>query len=215
RCGARIRPKDLIPVVSWIWLRGRCRDCGGAISRQYPVVEGLTGLLWGLAAWRYGWSWETVLGLVVIGFLVALSAIDLEWKILPDVLTYSLAAVVFGARLWIGPEPWWWYAGGAAFGAGLLLALYWLSPLLFGKEGMGLGDVKLMIGLGALTGPAGAALTLFVASLAGLVVGLALQGLDRLGKDHRIPFGPFLAGGALVSWLSGDALIHWYLGLFS
>ncbi|ADG07740.1 prepilin peptidase [Kyrpidia tusciae] len=214
RCGARIRPRDLIPVVSWVWLRGRCRDCGGTISWRYPAVEGLTALLWGLAAWWYGWSWETALGLVVISFLIALSTIDLEWKILPDELTYPLAIVVVGARLWMGPEPWWWYLGGAALGAGMLLTLYWLSPLLFGKEGMGLGDVKLMVGLGAFTGLTGTVITLFAASLAGLVVGLVLQRMDRLGEQRRIPFGPFLAGGALLSWLYGDALMKAYFGLF-
>ncbi|CAB3396144.1 prepilin peptidase [Kyrpidia spormannii] len=214
RCGARIRPQDLIPVVSWVWLRGRCRDCGGTISWRYPVMEAMTGGLWGLAAWRYGWSWETALGLVVISFLIALSAIDLQWQILPDELTYPLAIVVVGARLWMGPEPWWWYVGGAALGAGMLLTLYWLSPLLFGKEGMGLGDVKLMVGLGAFNGLTGTVITLFAASLAGLVVGLVLQQMDRIGEQRRIPFGPFLAGGALLSWLYGDALMKAYFGLF-
>ncbi|MBX6396286.1 MAG: prepilin peptidase, partial [Alicyclobacillaceae bacterium] len=135
--------------------------------------------------------------------------------ILPDVLTYPLAAIVLAARLWMGPEPWWWYVGGAALGAGVLLVLRWLSPLLFGKEGMGLGDVKLMVALGGMTGIPGAVWTLMLASLAGLIAGLGLQAAGRLGEDRRIPFGPFLSLGAFVSWLFGDSLTRWYLSLLT
>ncbi|MDI3257649.1 MAG: prepilin peptidase [Kyrpidia sp.] len=213
RCGARIRARDLVPVLSWVLLRGRCRDCGEPIHWQYPVVEGITGLLWMGVAWRYGWSWETVLGLVFVSFLVVLSAIDLwEW-ILPDALTYPLAAVALLGRAWIGPEPWWWYAGGAALGAGVLLGLRWLSPLLFGKEGMGLGDVKLMIGLGGMTGISGAVLILFGASVSGLIGGLILMALKRLDTSGRLPFGPFLAFGGIAAYLFGSDLWVFYLSM--
>lgn len=214
-CGHRIRARDLVPVVSWLWLRGRCRDCGTRISWQYPVVEGITGLLWAGVVGRFGWSWETVLGLMFVSFLIPLAVIDLQEMILPDKLTYPLAAIILAGRLWIGPEPWWWYVGGAILGAGALLVLRWLSPLLFGREGMGLGDVKLMIGLGGMTGISGAVLTLFLASVAGVIAGLGLQATGRLGENRYIPFGPFLAGGAVLTWLYGNEWIAWYLRLWS
>ncbi|MDI3257080.1 MAG: prepilin peptidase [Kyrpidia sp.] len=214
-CGHRIRARDLVPVVSWLWLRGRCRDCGAPISWQYPLVEGATGLLWAWVSARFGWSWETVLGLAFVGFLIPLVVIDLREMILPDELTYPLAAVVLAGRLWIGTEPWGWYAGGAFLGAGVLLLLRWLSPLLFGKEGMGLGDVKLMVGLGGMTGFTGAVLTLVLASVAGLIMGLGLQAAGRLREGRYLPFGPFLAVGALTAWLYGDGWITWYMHLWS
>jgi prepilin signal peptidase PulO-like enzyme (type II secretory pathway) len=211
-CHTRLRALDLVPMVSWLMLRGRCRHCCAPVHWQYPVVEAVTGLLLGGVAWRYGWSWETLLGVVFVSFLVPLSVIDLREMLLPNVLTFPLFGMALLGRLWIGDEPFWMYAAGSAAGAGTLLFLAWLSPRLFGKEGMGLGDVKLMAGIGLMVGLPGAILTLFAASLTGVAAGFALR-RSNFVKEGHIPFGPFLSLGAVIAYLYGDLFITWYLDL--
>lgn len=212
RCDTRLKPLDLVPVFSWLFLRGRCRYCKAPVHWQYPVVEAVTGLLWGAVAWRYGWSWETLLGLVFVSFLVSLSVIDLRELLLPNVLTFPLFGVLFIGRLFIGEEPFWIYLVGSVTGAGTLLFLAWLSPRLFGKEGMGLGDVKLMAGIGLMVGFTGSILTLFLASLTGVAAGLAMKRSNLL-QEGQIPFGPFLSLGAVIAYLFGDSFLSWYFNL--
>lgn len=195
--GSLVRPASRVP------------GCKAPIHWQYPVVEAVTGLLWGAVAWRYGWSWETLLGVVFVSFLVPLSVIDLRELLLPNVLTIPLFGVVFIGRLLIGEGAFWEYAAGSVFGAGTLLFLAWLSPRLFGKEGMGLGDVKLMAGIGLMVGLPGAILTLFAASLTGVAAGFALRESNFV-KEGQIPFGPFLSFGAVVAYLYGDSFLSWY-----
>ncbi|GAX88499.1 prepilin peptidase [Effusibacillus lacus] len=210
-CGTRLGILDLVPVFSWLFLRGRCRACKGTIHWQYPVVEAITALLWGVVAWRFGWSWETVLGLAFVSFLIPLAVIDIKELLLPNVLTYPLLAVAIIGRFAIGSESLWTYFLGGVLGAGFLLFLWWISPYLFGKEGMGLGDVKLMAGIGVMTGLSGAILTMFLASLSGLAVGLYLQKSGRLQTGQHMPFGPFLCGGAMIAYLFGESIVAWYL----
>lgn len=153
------------------------------------------------------------MGLVFVSFLIPLSVIDLREFLLPNVLTYPLAGIALLGRFFIGSEPFWWYLAGGAAGAGSLLLLWWLSPYLFGKEGMGLGDVKLMAGIGLVVGLQGAVLALFVSALSGLLVGLLLQ-KNKVATHGYIPFGPFLAFGGLVSYLFGEDIWNLYLSLF-
>lgn len=226
QCQRRLTPRELLPLFSWIIQRGRCLGCREPIHWHYPLIEALTGVLFLLVGWRYGLSWETLVGLTLIGFLIPLSVIDLKTMLLPDRLTILLLMVMVLYRLFIGPEPWWWYIIGGALGAGMLLFLAWLSPLLFGKEGMGLGDVKLMAGIGVAVGPYGSVLTLFFASLIGICFGLYYR--RRFGRplqydvdfmhddditDGEFPFAPSLAIGGLVAYVYGEQIWWFYLSI--
>jgi len=169
---------------------------------------------------RYGWSTETLVGVVLGSFLLPLAVIDWKTMLLPDALTFSLLGMMAVLRWWFGPEPWLWYLIGGGLGAGMLLLLVWLSPVLFGKEGMGMGDVKLMAGIGMATGPDGAVLTLFVASLTGIVFGILYRrSVSRrrndVTEDGAFPFGPALAFGGLFAFLFGDTLWQLYGSLLA
>ncbi|MFC4767983.1 prepilin peptidase [Effusibacillus consociatus] len=170
------------------------------------MVEAITGFLWGMVAWRFGWSWETAIGLLFVSFLLPLAVIDIHEMILPNVLTFPLIGAALTGRLLIGSEPFRSYLAGGLLGAGLLLLLWWLSPYLFGKEGMGLGDVKLMAGIGLVVGLQGAILALFISSLIGLLIGLVVVTKNKAAKQEYLPFGPFLALGGLVSYLFGESV---------
>lgn len=194
------------------------------------LVAGGTAALFLIVGWRYGWSGETLVGAVLAAFLLPLALIDLKMMLLPDALTLTLLGMMFALRGWLGPEPWVWYVIGGGLGAGMLLLLAWLSPILFGKEGMGLGDVKLMAAIGMATGLDGAILTLFFASLAGIVFGLVYRRF-RLGQpnnvsgsttgtaanadldDDAFPFGPALALGGFLAFLFGDDVWRAYWSL--
>lgn len=221
-CERRLTLKELIPLLSWVMQRGRCRGCGKPIHWQYPVVEALTGCLFLLVGWRYGFGWETLVGLTLVTFLIPLSVIDLKTMLLPDRLTIPLLVVMVSYRLFIGAEPWWYLLGGV-LGAGMLLLLAWLSPILFGKEGMGLGDVKLIAGIGVTVGLYGVVLTLLFASLIGICFGWYYRcrvrrscGSEAEGLlDGEFPFGPSLAAGGLIAYLYGDEIWRFYLSFLA
>jgi leader peptidase (prepilin peptidase) / N-methyltransferase len=213
-CDAAIAPYDNVPLLSYLVLRGRCRRCQARISPRYPLIEALTGLLFLGCFLRFGVRPETVAAAAFCAAMVALAAIDLEHFILPDRIT--LPGIVLGLAL----SPWLPWSGwkaallGAVLGAGLLLALWkgWL--LLRGEEGMGLGDVKMLGMIGAFLGWKGALITLFLASLSGSLVGLALVGKGDAGLKTKLPFGTFLALGALVALFAGPAIARSYLSFF-
>lgn len=212
-CGQRIRALDNVPLVSYLILRGRCRACRAPISPRYPLVEAATAALFVASHRAFGVSWETAAALVLCCLLVALGTIDLEHYLLPDRLT--LPGLVFGlaAQPWIG---WTTFAGavaGVVLGGGVLLAIASAWYLLRGEEGMGLGDVKMLAMIGAFLGWQGVIVTLFLASLTGAAVGLAVMGRSGAGGRTRLPFGTFLALGGLVALFFGRALVESYTGL--
>ena len=215
-CGAPIRPLDNVPVVSWLALRGRCRDCGRPISPRYPLVEAGTAVLFVLSAERFGPSPAALVAAVLCALLVALAAIDVEHLLLPDRLT--LPGIALGVALqpvtgWAG-AGWRGVAGGlfgAALGAGVLLAAYGLWWLLRREEGLGLGDVKMLAMIGAFLGWRGVAVGLFVGAAVGALVGLSAMALGRAGLRSKLPFGAFLALGALVALFAGPELVRLYL----
>ncbi|HEY5815821.1 MAG TPA: prepilin peptidase [Solirubrobacterales bacterium] len=209
-CGAQIAAYDNVPVVSWLLLRGRARCCGVAISPRYPLTELAVGLLYAsivLVLW--GDTGEVVLGLVFVTMLVAVTLTDLERRIIPNriLLAGAIAAIAIAGVSDPSSLP--ERAIAAAAAGGLLLAAALAYP-----RGMGLGDVKLAATMGLFLGR-DVAPALFVALLAGSIVGLAM--IARHGAAARkraIPFGPFLALGGVVGLLAGDELIDWYLGTF-
>ena len=205
-CGTPIRPWHNIPVLSWLWLRGRCAACGVGIPAQYPLVELLTGLLSAACAWRFGWSAALPAALLLTWALVALTVIDLRTLLLPDAITLPL--------LWLGlllSLPQLFAAPGAAIigaAAGYLSlwSVYHLFRLATGKEGMGYGDFKLMAALGAWFGWQALPLVLLLSSITGAVVGLGLILFRGHDRNVPIPFGPYLAAAGWIVLMGGTAL---------
>jgi leader peptidase (prepilin peptidase)/N-methyltransferase len=208
-CGTPVKPYDNIPVVSWLFLRGRCRSCGAAISARYPLVEALTGAVFVGVALTRGVEDDLALWLPFAAMLIAVAGIDLDHRIIPNKIL--LPAAVWGLAATIAFRPDnvddVLIAGAAAFGALLLAALAY-------PAGMGMGDVKLAGVMGIYLG-SGVAPAMLVAFLAGSIVGLAI--IAREGRDARkkgIPFGPFLAFGGLVGIVAGPELVDVYVDHF-
>lgn len=211
-CGNSIRARDNIPVLSWLLLRGRCRDCGNPISIQYPLVETASGLLALAVALHYGPGWEAVLVILFTWMLLAASVIDLRTTLLPDDLTLpllwlGLCAAAFGVGTATPLDA----ILGAAGGYLLLWSVYHVFRLLTGKEGMGHGDFKLLAAIGAWTGWQGLALVVLFSSAVGALVGIAL--IVAMGRDRSIPipFGPYLAAGGWIALLWGEQITGAYL----
>jgi leader peptidase (prepilin peptidase)/N-methyltransferase len=210
-CGTQLAAYDNIPVFSWLVLRGRCRGCGERISARYPVVEAVTAALYVLVvALRHDHVEQMVLGLVLVTFLVPIAVIDLDVKKIPNKLTGPAAvlAVVLGAVLAPGDLP-----EQVAAGAGALI--FFLLPTLIHQKGMGMGDVKLVGVLGLYLGRA-VVPAIFIALILGVVVGaavIAAKGMSD-GRRTKIPFGPFLAVGALIAFFVGDGLVDSYTARF-
>lgn len=205
KCGAKISPLDNVPVLSYALLSGKCGNCGVRISPRYPVVEALTGVLFGAAAYRFGLSVELAGALALIAALVALAGIDLEHRLLPNVIVGPAALVGLSLSVLAAPAMWWMYVLSAVAVAGGLLGLALIYP-----GGMGMGDVKMGGMLGAYLGPY-AALAVFVAALAGALVGGALISTGKMQRRSAMPFGVFLAFGGLVVLFAGRAMWSFYL----
>ena len=211
-CGHQITALENIPLLSWLWLRGRCSSCSASISARYPLVELLTALLSAAAAWKWGVSVQTGGALLLIWTLVALAFIDFDTTLLPDSLTQPL--------LWLGllfnlsgtfthlPDA----VIGAMAGYLVLWSVYWLFKLATGKDGMGYGDFKLLAAIGAWLGWQMLPVTLLLSSVVGAAIGIAMIVLVKHDRRVPIPFGPYLAGGGLVALFFGTELTQAYLG---
>jgi leader peptidase (prepilin peptidase)/N-methyltransferase len=212
RCSARIRWYDNVPLVSWALLHGRCRDCGARISVRYPLVEGLTAALFAGVAAMDGVAWLLAPHLLFVAALVFVSEVDVEERIIPDVIILPAAAVGLVMMMVIKPARWWEWPV-AALGAGLFLfVIAEVYERVRGVAGMGMGDVKMALCMGAYLGVA-VIPAFFIAFVVGAIAGVALVLVtDKTGKS-AIPFGPFLAAGAIVALFAGRPLIHAYLHL--
>jgi leader peptidase (prepilin peptidase)/N-methyltransferase len=210
-CGAAIRAHQNIPLLSYVLLRGRCAACGARISLRYPLIEGVTALLFLVVAWHFGPTVQTLAALALTGFLVALTGIDADHQLLPDNLTLPL--------LWLGLTLSLFHVFvdpvtsiiGALVGYLTLWFIYHLFKLITGKEGMGYGDFKLMGALGAWLGWQTLPLVILLSSLVGAVVGLAALGLRRHTTGQPMPFGPFIAAAGWIGLLYGERIIDFYL----
>ncbi len=206
-CQQPIAPKDNIPVLSYLLLRGRCRSCKAPISVRYPLVEALTGVLFGLAVYRFGLSLELLPALVLIGVLIPLAGIDLEHRLLPNVIVGPGAFTGFVLSVAANPGAWWVYLASAAAVAGGLFALALAYP-----GGMGMGDVKMGGMLGAFLGPY-AALAVFIGALSGTILAGSLMVAGKIERRSALPFGVFLAFGGLLVLFTGRGIWNYYLGL--
>lgn len=201
-CGARVRPRDNVPILAYALLRGRCRDCGVRISPRYMTVEAVTGLLAGLCAWRFGPTWTALAAFVFLSILLVVVVTDFEFYIIPNEMT--AAGFVLGlASIPVLPVTWLDAASGCVLGVGLLGGLAFGYHKLTGRDGMGGGDVKLAAVLGVVLGATGMLLSLFIASLLGTLCGLAILLATRRSLRTPLPFGVFLAPVAGVILLIG------------
>ena len=212
QCGHQISALENIPLLSWLWLRGRCSACRTSISARYPLVELLAALLSAAAAWKWGVSLQTVGALLLVWTLIALACIDLDTTLLPDSLTLPL--LWLGLLFNLGGH----FASlsdaviGAMAGYGVLWSVYWLFKLVTGKDGMGYGDFKLLAAIGAWLGWQMLPVTLLLSSVVGAAIGIAMIVLVKHDRRVPIPFGPYLAGGGLVALFFGADLTQAYLG---
>ncbi len=209
-CGGQIRARDNIPVLGWLLLRGRCRDCGAPISKRYPLVEAGTALLCVLVVLVKGIEPEALLGIVFVLLLVPITLIDLDHGIIPNKLTAfgAIAGTVLVAVFFTDDLV--EHIVAAVLAGGFLLIAAVVYP-----AGMGMGDVKLAFVMGIFLGRA-VAPAMFVAFFTGSIVGIAI--MARYGAEARkrtIPFGPWLAFGGVVGLLVGDEIVDWYLGTFT
>ncbi len=211
-CGHALRWHENLPLLGWLRLRGRCAACHGPISPRYPLVEGLTALLFAGLAWRFGPDPVVLAWAGFVATLIAAAGIDWDTTLLPDGLTQPLlwAGLVAAALGWTLPldQALW----GAVAGYGALWGVFWLFKLLTGKEGMGAGDFKLLAALGAWLGPAMLLPVVLAASLIGALVGLGLKAGGRLREGRYVPFGPFLAGAGLLVLYAGPQRVSGWMG---
>ncbi len=210
KCKSPIKPWQNIPVISYLWLKGKCANCKTSISARYPIVELSTGLLGLLVAFHFGATWQTAALLLFTYFLVALTLIDLDEYLLPDSLTLPLIWIALIANsfgLFASLES---AVYGAIAGYLSLWSIYWIFKLLTGKEGMGYGDFKLLAAIGALLGWQALPVVILLSSVVGAVVGIL--GIMIMGRDKNIPipFGPYLAAAGFIVALWGNEITAAY-----
>jgi len=213
-CGAGIRWYQNIPIVSWIVLRGKCATCKTGISIRYPLVEALTGGLFLLVFHTFGISWPTLVFWVFMAMLVVITFIDLDHQIIPDVISLPGIVIGFACSFLLPWITWTDSLYGILLGGGSLFLVAAGYELLTRKEGMGGGDVKFLAMLGAFLGWKAILPVIFISSLLGTMVGVPLMLIKGADRKLAIPFGPFLAVGAVIWLFWGGMLLSWYLGFF-
>ncbi len=230
-CDEPVRWYDNIPILSYLVLEGRCRHCGSAISVRYPLVEaasaavGLVCGIWWLSGKVDWFHFLITTGFILVSLTIAL--IDFEFSIIPNELSYGLIVsgllagfvphypILYPATGWISFWQFGYAVGGSVLGGGVFLLLAMVSPLLYGKRALGMGDVKLLTGYGAWLGVKLTFLTLLLGSLLGALIGTVLMLLQGRHLREEIPFGPFLCAAAVLSLLYGDEIIDWYITYIS
>jgi len=206
-CGEMIAWHDNIPVVSWLFLLGRCRRCRASISVQYPLVELAMAGVWAFMVWRYGVTWQAASGAVFFSILLGIAMTDAREYIIPD--EFSLGGLVIGLLLSLSRGS----SGlidaviGAVAGFLLLWTVGAIGRRMFKEEAMGGGDIKMMAMVGAFVGWQGVLLTVFLGALLGTIVFVPLS---LIGRKKLVPFGVFLSLGSAATWLAGSAIIAWY-----
>lgn len=213
QCGHRLQWFDNVPLLGWLMLRGRCRQCKNPISMQYPLVELITAVLFVLTVWLTPPGLLLVTRLLLVCILIVLFGIDLEHQILPNVIT--LPGIAIGLSLSLFAPPGLRDALiGAAVGGGVLYAIAWGYYLWRREEGLGMGDVKMLAMVGAFLGWKAVLVTLVLASFSGALIGVALIATQRGNMKLALPFGTFLALGTLAAMFVGEPLVAWYAQFF-
>jgi leader peptidase (prepilin peptidase)/N-methyltransferase len=226
-CGRRLAVTDLVPVFSYLFLRGRCRYCGAVLPKRMMVVEAGTGLLFGFLFWHYGLSLELALAMVYASLFIVLSVIDLDHQLILNAIVYPAVPAFLALSLLVAPSRM-LAVGGAAFaapsflpqagiaqaaiGAGIGL-VFFVLVIVVSRGGMGWGDAKLAALIGAITGYL-VPLAIFLAIISGGLIAVFLLVFKLKKRKEGIPFGPYLAIGAMVTVLWGNAIAAWYLSAF-
>lgn len=210
-CGHKITAIENIPVLSYVFLRGKCSGCKTPISARYPLVEALTGALAGLIAWQFGYSSLTLAGWFFTFALIALTFIDFDTFLLPDDITLPLLWLGLLYNLNGGFTLIQSAVAGAVAGYLILWSIYWLFKLVTGKEGMGYGDFKLLAAIGAWFGWQLLPAVILLSSLAGSIIGIGMIILAKQGRSVPIPFGPYLALGGVAALFWGPQLARFYM----
>lgn len=213
QCQQPIAPYDNIPMLSYLILGGRCRACRVPIPLQYPLVEAANAIGWVAIVWYFGWGAPAALYAVFFSAMLVITGTDLSHTIIPDSVTLPGIVIGLVGAATVLPVGLMDSLLGVTVGGGLLWALAAASPYLFGKEGMGGGDIKLLGMVGAFLGWRPALLTIMIGALVGSIVGLSLIGFKVLRRDEYIPFGPFLALGAVLALFFHQQMVAWYWGL--
>lgn len=208
-CGVGIRFYDNVPVLSWVILRRRCRACGARIAIRYPLVEAITGVAYVLAFWRLGPDWPLLVAWAFIAAMVAVAYIDHDHMIIPNVIVIPGAVVGLMASVAIHPHRWWVYVAGSLGAGAFMFILVMVWP-----GGMGPGDIKMALFMGAVLG-ANVVVALFAAFLVGSLAGVFMLAVQKRSRKEKIPFGPYLALGAVLATLVGGGLLDSYLRVYN
>ncbi|MHB8792068.1 MAG: prepilin peptidase [Thermoleophilia bacterium] len=208
RCEQPVKWYDNIPLVSYVLLRGQCRHCGQGIAMRYPTVELLTAVLWTLAGVEFGMTWSLLPALLFLSSLVAIFYIDLDHSLILNIIVLPVAVIGLAANIAISPDRWLEYLA-----AGLMSATFFFVVAVLKPGGMGMGDVKLAGMMGFFLGK-DVLIGLFMGFLIGALTGVALMAAGVKGRKSRIPFGPFLAIGAVIALFFGTELLDLWTGIF-
>ena len=212
-CGNLIAAYDNIPVLSYLWLKGRCRHCQIKFSLRYPMVELLGGLFALGTFLKFGLTLEALIYYLFFAALLIVTFIDIDHRIIPNVITLPGIPICFAASFALPTITYKEALLGILIGGGSLFLVAWSYRLITKKEGMGGGDIKLLAMMGAMVGWQGVLFTIFVASLVGTLAGLAAMLQSRKGMKLAVPFGPFLSIGSITYIFFGTPLIDWYFNL--
>lgn len=208
-CDRNLTVKDLVPVFSYVFLKGKCRGCGTKIHWVYPVMELATGLLFAFAYYQLGFTFELVVALLFISLLVIITVSDIAYMLIPDKILLFFLIPLIVLRVFEPLSPWWDSIVGAVVGFGVLFLIAIVS-----KGGMGGGDIKLFFVIGIVLGWVPTLLTLFLASIIGTVIGVISLRRTKQGRKTPIPFGPSIAIAAIIAYFYGESLVDWYVNLF-
>ncbi len=210
-CGHQITALENIPVISYLFLQGKCSSCKAKISPRYPLIEALTGLLIGLVSWKFGYSSLTLFAWVFTFALITLTFIDFDTQLLPDDITLPLLWLGLFVNLTNGFATLKSAVIGAIAGYLILWSIYWIFKLVTGKEGMGYGDFKLLAAIGAWFGWQLLPAVILLSSIVGVIIGVGLIIYAKRGREVPMPFGPFLALGGIAALFFGPQLASYYL----
>ncbi|TWI57097.1 prepilin peptidase [Halalkalibacter nanhaiisediminis] len=209
-CKRNLTAADLVPIFSYLFLKGKCRKCGTRISPLYPLVEAGTGLLFVASFLVFGWTGEMIVSLVLMSMLAIIFVSDIRYMIIPNKVLLFFAPLFLALRLvWIPLDPWWDALVGAGIGFGLLLMIAVVS-----RGGMGGGDIKLFAVLGLVLGWQGTLLAFFFSCLFGALIGGVGLLVGKVERRKPIPFGPFIVLGTITAYFFGSILVEWYLSRF-
>ncbi|WP_017755964.1 prepilin peptidase [Calidifontibacillus oryziterrae] len=210
KCKHELTARELIPVLSYILQRGKCKSCGTKISFIYPATELLTGALFSLSAIMLGWSLELIVALLLMSLLMIVFVSDIHFMIIPDKVLFFFAPLLVIVRIFVPMTPWWSAFLGSAVGFFLLFFIAYIS-----NGGMGGGDIKLFAVLGLALGWNGVLLALMFASLYGTIIGGIGLLSGKIKRGQLVPFGPFIVFGTITAYFFGQPIVQWYIEIIS